>query len=325
MSLQISIVIPLFNEDESIKELADWITRVMEEHGFSYEIIFVDDGSTDDSWKLITAMSTEDKRIKGISFRRNYGKSAGLSEGFAAAEGEIVFTMDADLQDSPDELPLLYKMITEQHFDIVSGWKKKRFDSFIKNKTSKLYNWATRKMSGIELHGFNCGLKAYRKEVIKNIEVYGEMHRYIPVIAHSAGFHKITEKAVKHQARPYGVTKFGISRFIRGPLDLLSVMFVSRFAKRPMHFFGFWGTLLFMMGFLSAGFIGLNKMYYLNLGQAAPRVTDLAYFYISLTCMILGTQLFLAGFLAELISRNSPNRNKYGVRSTIGFHHEKTN
>ena len=216
-------------------------------------------------------------------------------------------------------------MCIRDSYDIVSGWKQKRFDSFIKNKTSKLYNWATRKMSGIDLHGFNCGLKAYRKEVVKNIEVYGEMHRYIPVIAHSAGFDKITEKAVKHQARPYGVTKFGISRFIRGPLDLLSVMFVSRFAKRPMHFFGFWGTLLFLMGFLSAGFIGLNKLYYLNLGQAAPRVTDLAYFYISLTCMILGTQLFLAGFLAELISRNAPNRNKYGVRSTIGFYHEKTN
>ena len=322
MNIELSIVIPLLNESESLPELEQWIRRVMDENDFSYEIIFVDDGSTDNSWQVIEALSASNPCVKGIKFRRNYGKSAGLSEGFKSASGDVVFTMDADLQDSPDELPEMYRMVVEEGYDLVSGWKQKRFDSFIKNNTSKLYNWATRKMSGIKLNGFNCGLKAYRISVVKSIEVYGEMHRYIPVIAHNAGFVKIGEKPVKHQARTYGVTKFGVARFIRGPLDLLSIMFVSRFGKRPMHFFGLWGSVIFLLGFISAAGIGFNKLYYVNLGLIAPRVTETPYFYIALTCMIIGTQLFLSGFLADLVSRNAPGRNKYGVSQFLGLDSE---
>jgi len=322
MSLNISIVIPLLNESESLPELEAWIRRVMDANNFSYEVIFVDDGSTDNSWEVIENLVKQNSSIKGIKFRRNYGKSAGLSEGFNAATGDIVFTMDADLQDSPDELPEMYRMVVEDGYDLVSGWKQKRFDSFIKNNTSKIYNWATRKMSGIQLNGFNCGLKAYRKAVVKNIEVYGEMHRYIPVMAHHAGFTKIGEKAVKHQARIYGTTNFGAARFIRGPLDLLSIMFVGKFGKRPMHLFGMWGTILFLLGFISAAAIGIYKVYCLSKGLPFPLVTDSPYFYIALTCMIMGTQLFLAGFLAELIARNAPNRNVYGVDEFLGLESE---
>lgn len=319
MSLDISIVIPLLNEEESLPELEAWIRRVMDAHKFAYEIIFVDDGSTDNSWAIIEELSQNNASVKGIKFRRNYGKSAGLNEGFKAATGDVVFTMDADLQDSPDELPEMYRMVTEDGYDLVSGWKEKRFDPFIKNKTSKIYNWVTRKMSGIQLNGFNCGLKAYKRAVVKNIEVYGEMHRYIPVIAHHAGFTKIGEKAVQHQARVHGTTKFGSARFIRGPLDLLSIMFVGRFGKRPMHLFGLWGAILFLLGFFSAAIIGYTKLRYLSMGQTAPLVTNSPYFYIALTCMIMGTQLFLAGFLAELVARNAPSRNKYGVEEFLGL------
>lgn len=319
MSLDISIVIPLLNEEESLPELEAWIRRVMDAHKFAYEIIFVDDGSTDNSWAIIEELSQNNASVKGIKFRRNYGKSAGLNEGFKAATGNVVFTMDADLQDSPDELPEMYRMVTEDGYDLVSGWKEKRFDPFIKNKTSKIYNWVTRKMSGIQLNGFNCGLKAYKRAVVKNIEVYGEMHRYIPVIAHHAGFTKIGEKAVQHQARVHGTTKFGSARFIRGPLDLLSIMFVGRFGKRPMHLFGLWGAILFLLGFFSAAIIGYTKLRYLSMGQTAPLVTNSPYFYIALTCMIMGTQLFLAGFLAELVARNAPSRNKYGVEEFLGL------
>lgn len=324
MNPNISIVIPLLNESESLPELEAWIRRVMEAGKFSYEVVFVDDGSTDNSWEVIENLSVLNPNIKGLKFRRNYGKSAGLSEGFKAATGDVVFTMDADLQDSPDELPEMYRMVIEDGYDLVSGWKQKRFDSFIKNNTSKIYNWTTRKMSGIQLHGFNCGLKAYRKAVIKNIEVYGEMHRYIPVIANNAGFSKIGEKAVKHQARIHGTTKFGAARFIRGPLDLLSIMFVGRFGKRPMHLFGLWGGILFALGFVLAGLIGFSKLYYLGKGLPMPLVTDSPYFYIALTFMIMGTQLFLAGFLAELVARNAPNRNQYGVDEFLGLDKTKT-
>lgn len=324
MNPNISIVIPLLNESESLPELEAWIRRVMDAEKFSYEVVFIDDGSTDNSWEVIENLRKLNPNIKGLKFRRNYGKSAGLSEGFKASTGDVVFTMDADLQDSPDELPEMYRMVIEEGYDLVSGWKQKRFDSFIKNKTSKIYNWTTRKMSGIQLHGFNCGLKAYRKAVVKNIEVYGEMHRYIPVIANNAGFSKIGEKAVKHQARIHGTTKFGAARFIRGPLDLLSIMFVGRFGKRPMHLFGMWGCILFILGFLSAGIIGFSKLYYLGKGMPMPLVTNSPYFYIALTFMLMGTQLFLTGFLAELIARNAPNRNQYGVDEFLGLDERKT-
>jgi glycosyltransferase involved in cell wall biosynthesis len=319
MSLDISIVIPQLNEEESLPELSAWIERVLKQHGLSYEVIYIDDGSTDNSWAVIERLRQENPAIKGIKFRRNYGKSAALNEGFKAAQGRVVFTMDADLQDSPEELPEMYRMVVEGGYDLVSGWKKKRFDSFIKNNTSKIYNWTTRKMSGIKLNGFNCGLKAYRKAVVKNIEVYGEMHRYIPVIANNAGFVRIGEKAVQHQARLYGESKFGIARFIRGPLDLLSIMFVGRFGKRPMHFFGSWGLILFFIGFVATVIIGYTKLYYLGKGLTAPLVTNSPYFYIALTCMIMGTQLFLTGFLAEMVARNAPNRNRYGVDERLGL------
>ncbi len=317
MSKQISIVVPLFNEDESLPELHAWIVKVMQANQFTYEVIFVDDGSKDDSWKVVEDLARKDENVKGIKFRRNYGKSAALNRGFDATEGEVVITMDADLQDSPDEIPELYRLITEEKFDLISGWKKKRYDPISKTIPTKLFNWATRKMTGIYLHDFNCGLKAYRKAVVKNIEVYGEMHRYIPALAKWAGFTKIGEKVVQHQERKYGVTKFGLERFVNGFLDLLSITFVGKFGKRPMHLFGLFGTLMFAFGFLLALYIGAEKVYYLTQGVKARLVTDIPQFYIGLTAMLMGVQLFLAGFLAELVSRNSPNRNNYKIEKRI--------
>lgn len=309
----ISVVVPLYNEDESLPELASWIHKVMQENALSYEVLFVDDGSTDDSWEVIGRLSRENPNLKGIRFRRNYGKSAALNTGFAAAEGAVVITMDADLQDSPDEIPELYRLIKEEKFDLISGWKQKRYDPITKTLPTKLFNWAARKMSGIYLHDFNCGLKAYKYDVVKNIEVYGEMHRYIPVLAKWAGFKKIGEKVVQHRARKYGTTKFGWERFINGFLDLLSITFVSRFGKKPMHLFGLLGTLSFFIGFLIAGYLTFAKFVY-----QAYRMTDRPVFYFGLFFMVIGTQLFLAGFLGELIARNGHDRNQYQVRERIG-------
>ncbi len=316
--MDISIVSPLLNEAGSLPELYAWICRVMEENKFSFEIIFIDDGSTDNSWEIIEQLHAKDPRVKAIKFQRNHGKSAALHCGFQKVEGEVAITMDADLQDSPEEIPGLYHMIKDEGYDMVSGWKKKRHDPFFsKNLPSKFYNWTVRRMSKIKLHDFNCGLKAYRANVVKSIEVYGEMHRYIPVLAKWAGFNKIGEKVVKHQERKYGTTKFGIERFMRGPLDLMSVMFISKFGKRPMHLFGSLGTLMFIAGFLAALYLGIQKLVYLNQGIRAPLVTDSPYFYLALMAMILGTQLFLSGFLGEMISRNSTNRNKYFIEEEI--------
>ena len=316
--MDISVVIPLLNEEESLPELVSWIAKVMDEHSYSYEVLFIDDGSTDGSWNLIESLSAENSNIRGIRFRRNYGKSAALNVGFENCLGDVVITMDADLQDSPDEIPDLRKMIVEEGFDIVSGWKKKRYDPITKTIPTKLYNWATRKMSGIYLHDFNCGLKAYRNEVVKNIEVYGEMHRYIPVLAKWGGFPRIGEKVVEHQARKYGSSKFGMDRFINGFLDLLSLYFMSKFGKRPMHFFGLYGVLSFLMGTILAFIIIGNKLYYTYwLHQRAPLVTDSPLFYLGLLAMIIGTQLFLAGFLGELVSRNSADRNDYSIKSRV--------
>lgn len=317
--MNLSIVIPLFNEEESLPELHDWIVRVMHANKFSYEIIFVDDGSKDRSWNVIQDLQKKDQNVKGIKFRRNYGKSAALNVAFETVQGDVVITMDADLQDSPDEIPALRKMILEEDYDLVSGWKQKRYDPITKTIPTKLFNFATRRMSGIKnLHDFNCGLKAYRKDVVKSIEVYGEMHRYIPVIAKWAGFSKIAEKAVAHQARKYGRSKFGMSRFINGFLDLLTISFVSRFGKRPMHFFGFWGTVMFAAGFCAAVYLGAGKLYHVYNHLPARQLADRPSFYIALTTMILGTILFVAGFLGELISRNSPVRNHYLVEKRIG-------
>lgn len=310
--MDISVVVPLYNEEESLPELTVWIDHVMQDNHFSYEIILVDDGSTDGSWELIEQLSKQNPNVKGIKFRRNYGKSAGLYCGFAQAQGNVVITMDADLQDSPEEIPELYRMITEEKYDLVSGWKKKRYDPVLsKNIPSKFFNWTARRMTGIKIHDFNCGLKAYRKQVIKSIEVYGDMHRYIPVLAKWAGFKKIGEKVVQHQERKYGTTKFGIERFIRGPLDLLSVIFISKFSKRPMHFFGLIGTITFLAGLAAAVWVGAQKLIHTLHNELAPKVTDSPYFYISLAAMIIGSQLFLAGFLAELSTRNSSERNSY--------------
>ena len=316
--MDISVVVPLLNEEESLPELEAWIRRVMEANQFSYEIIMVDDGSTDTSWQVIEQLNQQNPRVRGIKFKRNYGKSAALHTGFEATQGEVVITMDADLQDSPDEIPGLYKMIMEDGFDLVSGWKKKRYDPFIKNFTSKFFNGVTRWISKIKLHDFNCGLKAYRKDVVKNIEVYGEMHRYIPLIAKWAGFKKIGEKVVQHQARKYGTTKFGLERFINGFLDLLSITFVGKFGKRPMHLFGTIGSLMFLLGFIATLWIGIEKIYHLVNQSYGKLIADNPIFYIALTCMILGTQLFLAGFVAELVSRNSPSRNQYMVEQVLG-------
>jgi glycosyltransferase involved in cell wall biosynthesis len=312
--MDLSVVIPLYNEEESLPELAAWIKRVADREAYRYEIIMVDDGSTDKSWEVIEKLSAAMPEVRGIKFQRNYGKSAGLYVGFEAAVGNVVITMDADLQDSPDEIPELVAMIRDEGYDLVSGWKKKRYDPILtKNLPSKLYNWTVRRMTGIQLHDFNCGLKAYRKAVIKSIEVYGEMHRYIPVLAKWAGFKKITEKVVQHQERKYGVTKFGIERFIRGPLDLLSVIFISRFRKRPMHFFGMLGAVVFLLGFVILAYLSIAKLVYLHYG-----ITDRPLFYLGLICAIIGSQLFLTGFLAELIVRSATDRNHYLVEQKIG-------
>jgi len=310
--MDISVVVPLFNEDESLRELTDWIKRVMDAHSFTYEVLLIDDGSKDKSWSVIEEISKSNHNIKGIKFRRNYGKSAALNVGFAIAEGDVIITMDADMQDSPDEIPELFRMIKEDGFDLVSGWKKKRHDPISKTIPSKFFNWTTRKMSGVKnLHDFNCGLKSYRKEVVKSIEVYGEMHRYIPVIAKWAGFYKIGEKVVEHRARKYGTTKFGLERFINGFLDLLSISFVSKFGKRPMHLFGLLGTMMFMIGLLFTVYLGISKLWDVSHGITARLLTQRPSFYIALTTMIIGTMLFLAGFLGEMISRAAPDRNHY--------------
>jgi len=310
--MDISVIVPLFNEEDSLVKLYEWIEQVMTKNNFSFEVIFVNDGSTDNSWKVIERLKQQSVNVKGIKFRNNYGKSPALYCGFKAAQGNVVITMDADLQDSPDEIPELYRMITEENFDLVSGWKKKRYDPVLsKNIPSKFYNWTARRMTGIKIHDFNCGLKAYRKQVVKSIEVYGDMHRYIPVLAKWAGFKKIGEKVVQHQERKFGTTKFGMERFIRGPLDLLSVIFISKFSKRPMHFFGVLGVITFLLGFASAIWVGAQKVIHTLNNELAPRITQSPYFYLALAAMIIGTQLFLAGFLAELISRNSSERNAY--------------
>ena len=314
MSPQISIVVPLYNEDESLPELISWINQVMKDNDFSFEVILVDDGSNDNSWEVISSLSSKHPGLKGIRFRRNYGKSAALNVGFAAASGDVVITMDADLQDSPDEIPQLYRMITKEGFDLISGWKQKRFDPITKTIPTKLFNWAARRMSGIMLHDFNCGLKAYRLDVVKSVEVYGEMHRYIPVLAKWAGFKNIGEKVVQHRARKYGITKFGWERFVNGFLDLLSITFVSKFGKRPMHLFGLLGTLSFMIGFIIAAYLTFSKFAF-----QAYKMTDRPVFYFGIFFMIIGTQLFLAGFLAELISRNGFDRNTYLIRDKKGF------
>ncbi len=316
--MDISVVIPLYNEEESLPELFAWIQRVMTQNGFSYEVIFVNDGSTDRSWQVIEELAAQNDTVKGIKFRRNHGKSPALYCGFAKAQGEVVITMDADLQDSPDEIPELYRMITEDRYDLVSGYKKKRYDPLSKTLPTKLFNATARAVSGIKnLHDFNCGLKAYRKEVIKNIEVYGEMHRYIPYLAKNAGFSKIGEKVVQHQARKYGVTKFGLNRFVNGYLDLITLWFLSKFGVQPMHIFGFLGSLMFIFGFLAVIGVGAHKLYAMYSGQPYILVTDSPYFYLALTTMILGTQLFLAGFLGELIARNSSERNKYQIEKEL--------
>ena len=315
--MNISVVIPLFNEEESIKELSTWIVEVMKKNKFSYEIILIDDGSDDTSWKEIERLNSKNSNIKGVKFRRNYGKSAALNIGFLKAKGDVVITMDADLQDSPDEIPKLYEKVYKKGFDLVSGWKKERYDPISKTVPTKLFNWAARKASGIYLHDFNCGLKAYNKNVIKNIEVYGEMHRYIPMIAKWSGFSNITEQVVKHQKRKYGSTKFGIERFLNGFLDLLTISFISRFGKKPMHFFGVLGTLMFSLGFLLFTFIVGSKLLFMINDLPAKNIADMSAFYIALTSMIIGVQLFLAGFIAEMISRNSHDSNSYQIEKEI--------
>ncbi len=315
--MNVSIIVPSYNESESLPELCSWIDKVMQANKFSYEIIVVDDGSTDDSWSVLKELSLNNNFVKGIKFRRNYGKSAALNRGFEKAQGEVVITMDADLQDSPEEIPELYRMITVEGLDMVSGWKQKRYDPITKTIPTKLYNWAARKASGIYLHDFNCGLKAYRKVVIKSIEVYGEMHRYIPMLSKRAGFPKIGEKVVEHQARKYGVTKFGLERFVNGFLDLMTVTFLSRFGKKPMHFFGVLGTLMFMLGFILFTYIGGAKLYYMYINVSAKNIAEMSSFYIALTSMIMGLQLFLAGFIGEMLSRQAHDRNLYYIEEEL--------
>ncbi len=316
--MDISVVIPLLNEAESLPELHAWIARVMQENNFSYEVVFVDDGSTDGSWKIVSRLAEQHPEVKGIRFRKNYGKSPALFHGFQKAQGDVVITMDADLQDSPDEIPELYRMITEENYDLVSGWKKKRYDPLSKTIPTKLFNATARAVSGIKLHDFNCGLKAYKNDVVKDIEVYNDMHRYIPYLAKNAGFKKIGEKEVKHRKRQYGKTKFGgISRFFNGYLDLITLWFLSKFGKKPMHFFGVLGSLIFILGFIAVIVVGVIKLYYMYTGGPYRLVTDTPYFYIALTCMVIGTQLFLAGFLGELVTRNAPERNKYKIAEEL--------
>jgi glycosyltransferase involved in cell wall biosynthesis len=315
--MNISVVIPLLNEQESLNELYDWIAKVMQSNHFSYEVIFIDDGSTDTSWNVIEQLSTKNKQVKGIKFLKNFGKSQALHAGFEKAQGDVVITMDADLQDSPDEIPELYNMIINQNFDLVSGWKKKRYDSIIsKNLPSKLFNWAARKTSGVKLHDFNCGLKAYKLEVVKNIDVNGEMHRYIPVLSKNAGFTKIGEKIVLHQARKYGETKFGMNRFIYGFLDLITIWFLSRFGKRPMHLFGSLGVIMFIIGFGFALYLGIDKLF---LNTSGRLITQRPQFYIALSTMIIGTQFFVAGFLGEIILRSKPERKRYSIKAELNF------
>lgn len=318
--MNLSILIPLLNEEESLQELYSWIIKVMQAHNYSYEIIFLDDGSTDASWSKIEQFASENTNVKGVRFMRNFGKSQALHAGFAKAQGDVIITMDADLQDSPEEIPGLYNMITTQNFDLVSGWKKKRYDSVVaKNIPSKLFNWAARKTSGVQLNDFNCGLKAYKNVVVKNIEVSGEMHRYIPVLAKNAGFGKIGEKVVQHQARKYGETKFGMERFINGFLDLITIWFLSRFGKRPMHLFGAMGSLMFIIGLLSAVYIGISKLYHMYNNMRYNLVTDNPWFFIALTTMVLGTQLFLAGFLGEIILRTKHNEELYKIAKEVNL------
>ena len=316
--MDLSIIIPLFNEAESLSPLYDWIKRVMDENKFIYEIIFINDGSTDDSWKVINDLKSKDDCVKAIRFRRNYGKSPALFCGFEKAQGDVVITMDADLQDSPDEIPELFRMIKEDGYDLVSGWKKKRYDNtFTKNIPSKIYNATARKVTGIKLHDMNCGLKAYRLDVVKHIEVYGEMHRYIPYLAKNAGFSKIGEKVVVHRKREFGKSKFGLERFVNGYLDLFSLYFLNKFGKQPMHFFGLWGSVMFLIGFIAIITVGAIKIYHLCNHMPAPLVTDTPYFYIAITMMILGTQMFLSGFVGELVSRSNVERNKYQIAEEL--------
>ncbi len=314
LKYDISLVIPLLNEEESLPELHAWIQRVMRDHNFSYEILFVDDGSKDASWSVIEGLNLKDENVKGIKLQRNYGKSAALQNGFEAAEGRVVITMDADLQDSPDEIPELHRLIIEEDFDVISGWKKKRFDPITKTLPTKLYNWAARVITGIKLHDFNCGLKAYKNEVVKSIEVYGDMHRYIPPLAKYAGFTKIGEKVVQHQARKFGVTKFGLNRFLNGPLDLMPVAFMGKFGKKPMHFFGVLGMLMFFIGFIIFAYLGIDKLF---IDNTARLIADRTEFFVALASMIIGVQFFLAGFVAELIGRNSSTRNLYLVEKKL--------
>lgn len=313
----VSVVVPLFNEEESLKELYEWVRRVTKAHGLQAEVVFVDDGSKDGSWQVIEEICAQDRLARGVKFRRNYGKSAALSAGFEAATGNVVITMDADLQDSPDEIPALHQMIMSEGYDLVSGWKKQRHDPFGKTFPSKFFNFTTRMVSGIRLHDFNCGLKAYRLDVVKSIEVYGEMHRYIPVIAKAAGFNRIGEKVVTHYKRKYGASKYGMGRLLKGYLDLLSITFISKFARRPMHFFGGIGTLIFFLGFVAAAYLGALKLYNLSQGIKTMLIADSPYFYLALTLMIIGTQLFLTGFLAELITRTASERNKYLLEKVL--------
>lgn len=316
--MDISVIVPLYNEAESLPELERWIERVMTENGFSYEIIFINDGSTDDSWEVIKRLAENNPAVKGVSFRRNYGKSPALNTGFVRAQGDVVITMDADLQDSPDEIPELYRMITADGYDLVSGWKQKRYDPLSKTIPTKLFNATARRVSGIRnLHDFNCGLKAYRNKVVKHIEVYGDMHRYIPFLAKNAGFTRIGEKVVHHRPRKYGKTKFGLDRFVNGYLDLLTLWFTNKFGIKPMHFFGLLGSLMFILGFFAAAAVGIIKLYNMHVGNHYILVTDSPYFYIALVLMILGTQLFLTGFLGELIVRNSPRRNDYEIEEDM--------
>ncbi|MCM1076091.1 MAG: glycosyltransferase family 2 protein [Bacteroides sp.] len=321
--MDISVVIPLYNEAESLPELTAWIERVMKDHDFTYEVIFVDDGSTDDSWKVISRLCENNLSLHGISFRRNYGKSPALNTGFKAAKGDVIITMDADLQDSPDEIPELYRMIMRDGYDLVSGWKRKRYDPLSKTIPTKLFNATARKVSGIKnLHDFNCGLKAYRNEVVKHIEVYGDMHRYIPYLAKNAGFTRIGEKVVQHQARKYGTTKFGLDRFVNGYLDLATLWFMGKFGAKPMHFFGLLGSLMFIIGFIAVMVVGFGKLWDMAHGNHYILVTDSPYFYLSLTMMLLGTMLFLTGFIGELVVRNAPERNHYEIKEEIGIKKE---
>ena len=313
--IHVSVVVPLFNESESLPELDAWIQQVANNNNLNYEVVYVDDGSKDGSWNVIEELALKNSAVRGIKFQRNYGKSAALQKGFEAVQGSVVITMDADLQDSPEEIPELYRMIVEDDFDVVSGWKQKRYDPISKTLPTKIYNWAARRLTGIYLHDFNCGLKAYKKEVVKSIEIYGDMHRYIPPLAKYAGFNKIGEKVVQHQSRKYGVSKFGLNRFVNGPLDLLSVVFMGKFGKKPMHFFGAIGLLMFVIGFGFSFYIGIDKLFF---DRSAKLIADRTEFYIALAAMVMGVQFFLAGFLAELIGRNSSQRNVYLVEKTVG-------